>query len=121
MLWDEPGGDTVETLLMAGDCVMSAVNAAEVAGRLVERGATAGRVDQIFDELGIEIASFDRLAAIQTGVLQPLTRAVGLSLGDRAALALARSLGSPAYTADRVWLGVDVGTDVHLIRPTAAP
>ena len=44
------------------------------------------------------------------------TRGAGLSLGDRACLALARRLDVTAVTADRAWLGLDVGVDVNAIR-----
>ena len=40
----------------------------------------------------------------------------GLSLGDRACLALAQQLNLPAITADRVWEGVVEDVAVHLIR-----
>ncbi len=46
-------------------------------------------------------------------------RPAGLSLGDRACLALARRLGLPVLSADRTWLKVDVGVAVEFIRPSA--
>ena len=50
--------------------------------------------------------------------MRPATRAVGLSLGDRACLALAAELGVPALTADRGWAGVAeaAGVAVQVIR-----
>lgn len=42
--------------------------------------------------------------------------AFGLSLGDRACLALAAELGIPALTADQTWAGLDIGVKVELIR-----
>lgn len=48
--------------------------------------------------------------------LRPATRHAGLSLADRACLALARRLGVPAVTADRAWGDLDVGVEVRLIR-----
>jgi PIN domain nuclease of toxin-antitoxin system len=74
-------------------------------------------VVEILDELDVDIVRFDREQAIQTGVLRSATRSAGLSLGDRAALVLARSLKVPAYTTDRAWLTVSIGVDVRLIRP----
>jgi len=44
------------------------------------------------------------------------TRRAGLSLVDRACLALARRLGVTADTADRDWRKVDVGVEVVPIR-----
>ena len=45
------------------------------------------------------------------------TRATGLSLGDRACLALAQRLRVPAVTADREWANVNVGITIQLVRP----
>ena len=44
------------------------------------------------------------------------TRALGLSLGDRACLALAVALNAPVYTADRTWKKLKLGTRIHVIR-----
>ncbi len=48
--------------------------------------------------------------------LRSATRAHGLSLGDRACLALARSAGLPVLTADREWRGVGLDMEIELIR-----
>jgi ribonuclease VapC len=40
----------------------------------------------------------------------------GLSLGDRACLALALTRGEPAVTADRQWAQLDLGIRIELIR-----
>lgn len=62
------------------------------------------------NSLGVTIVDFDADSAHRTGALRPATRQAGLSLGDRACLALAQQLGVPALTADRSWgrLGLDV-------------
>ena len=57
-------------------------------------------------------ASQARLAAD----LRPTTSHAGLSLGDRACLALAIELGAEVYTADRQWAKVQVACKIHLIR-----
>jgi PIN domain nuclease of toxin-antitoxin system len=64
----------------------------------------------------MEVVSFDREQAYEAGLLRPLTRGAGLSLGDRACLALARRLGLPAFTADRSLEGLGVGIEVQVIR-----
>ena len=46
----------------------------------------------------------------------PATRGQGLSLGDRACLALAHRLGATALTTDRAWSRVDVGVAIEVIR-----
>jgi ribonuclease VapC len=48
--------------------------------------------------------------------LRPLTRFAGLSLADRACLAVARRLGTSALTADHAWRGLALDIDIHPIR-----
>ena len=43
-------------------------------------------------------------------------RKVGLSLGDRACLALAEHRRLPVITADRQWRGLDVSIEVRFLR-----
>jgi PIN domain nuclease of toxin-antitoxin system len=59
---------------------------------------------------------FDIDLARRTGVLRAATAKLGLSLGDRACLALAQREGAPVYTADRHWRGAVSGVDIRLIR-----
>lgn len=114
LLHDEPGGGEVEAVL--GDAVMSAVNWAEVAGLLDARGLPPAPVRETVEALGIEMRAFGTEDADETGRLYAATRDAGLSLGDRACLSLARSLGAPVLTADRAWLDVDVGVEVRSLR-----
>jgi ribonuclease VapC len=79
----------------------------------------SARVKEIrfyLDALGLTIVNFDRALAYECGFLLPLTKAGGLSLGDRACLALAASLGVPALTCDRVWATLNLGVQVELLR-----
>ena len=65
--------------------------------------------------VGVSVSPFtSRQAEVAAGLL-PLRKA-GLSLGDRACLALALDLGGQAVTADRAWGGIDLGLAVTLIR-----
>jgi len=48
--------------------------------------------------------------------LRPLTRHLGLSLGDRICLALAIERQCPALTADRNWANLKIGIPIQLIR-----
>jgi ribonuclease VapC len=50
------------------------------------------------------------------GNLISATRSLGLSLGDRACLALAIELKAPVYTADRSWTHLKLGIRIHVIR-----
>jgi ribonuclease VapC len=114
LLRDEPGAEAVERLL--GRAVMSAVNWAEVLQRYRAHDVdTAGKRESV-EALGIQIAPFSHDDAELAAELWKSTRRVGLSLADRACLALARRLDLPAHTADRDWRKVDVGVAVVLIR-----
>jgi len=50
------------------------------------------------------------------GSLAARTRSIGLSLGDRACLALGLTLKAPIYTADRAWKSLKLGVRIHVIR-----
>lgn len=114
LLWEEPGAETVESLL--GQAVMSAVNWAEVLQRYRAHDvATAGTRESV-EALGIGIEDFSPEDAETVAELWAPTREAGLSLADRACLALARRHEVAAHTADRAWRKVDVGVDVVLIR-----
>ena len=69
-----------------------------------------------FAKLGLTVVPFDEEQAYKAGLLRQTTRSQGLSLGDRACLALAHSLGLPAITADRAWSNLNVGVEVILVR-----
>lgn len=114
LLNDEPGADIVEANLDAA--VISAVNLAEVASILADSGVPEADIRFAVAALGIATIAFDANGAMQAGLLRPLTKAHGLSLGDRACLALAQLLATPVLTADRSWGTLDIDVDVRLIR-----
>lgn len=99
-----------------GRSCMSAVNLAEVVGKLVERGVDARLVLGRLRSTTIEFVPFDVDQAAAAAALLGLTRPLGLSLADRTCLALAASRGIPVITADRVWQELDVGVDVRVVR-----
>ena len=53
---------------------------------------------------------------METGLLRVPTGHLGLSLADRACLALGQRLNLPVYTADRVWAQLQLSIPIHLIR-----
>ena len=114
LLWDEPGAQAVERLL--GRAVVSVVNWTEVLQRFRAHGVETADKRESVEGLGIGIMSFTLEDAETAAELWEPTRAAGLSLADRACLALARRLDLPAHTADRDWRKVDVGVEVVLIR-----
>ncbi|MEF3168219.1 MAG: type II toxin-antitoxin system VapC family toxin [Deltaproteobacteria bacterium] len=115
-LWQEPGGQEMDEILSAGGCLMSTVNAAEVLTKALELGLPPDHATVLLDSLDVEIVAHDRQQAVEAALLRPITRHLGLSLGDRACLALARSLSAPAVTADRAWLSLDAGVEIQCIR-----
>jgi ribonuclease VapC len=113
----EPGQDVVEAALVS-EAVICAVNLAEVITRLRLDGVPEMSVRQVIDRLPIAVVDFGSDLALSAGLMSVVTRPFGLSLGDRACLALAHSANAPALTADRAWaqVGPLVGVTVKLIR-----
>jgi ribonuclease VapC len=111
----EPGAELLTSQIMSA-ATASTVNLAEVHGKLVQRGFTPedawaaahGVIDEAF--------AFTAEQAKTAGDLVVLTRALGLSLGDRACLALGIALRAPVYTADRAWKNLKLGIRIHVIR-----
>jgi PIN domain nuclease of toxin-antitoxin system len=95
---------------------MSCVNVAEVAARLGDRSIPEAVVAEIMLSLNLAMVEFDFDTACRCGALRPTTRSLGLSLGDRACLALALGRGCPVLTADRAWAKLDIGVDIRVIR-----
>ncbi|MGH7022942.1 MAG: type II toxin-antitoxin system VapC family toxin [Caulobacteraceae bacterium] len=110
----EPGWEAVRAGLPGSR--IGAVNLSEVIARMSERGMTAEAIDSALRLLDLRVVDFDADQARVTGLLRRETRAAGLSLGDRACLALAAKLGATALTADRAWRDVEVGVKIELIR-----
>jgi ribonuclease VapC len=114
VLREEAGAAAVEAVL--DHAAISAVNLSEVQAKLVERGTAAAVAWSSLIDLDLDVVDFDVPQAKVAGGLRWLTRVQGLSLGDRACLALAQALGLPAMTADRTWAGLEVGIEIRTIR-----
>lgn len=113
-LHDEKGAEKVEKLLP--QAVMSTVNWAEVIQHTLAHGVSVQGLREEVQALGIELIPFDATMAETVGKLQAQTRRAGLSLGDRACLALAQLRKYPAVTADRAWEKCALDIKVQLIR-----
>lgn len=111
----EPGYETVRLALTAGACI-SAVNLAEVLSKVASKGVDAALVGGRLNALGLQVVSFDSEDALLSAQLYLRTKAAGLSLGDRACLALASRLGSVALTSDAAWRDVAGTVSIELIR-----
>jgi PIN domain nuclease of toxin-antitoxin system len=114
LLNDEPGADLVASLLQTA--VISTVNLAEVVSKLAEAGMPEPTIRTVISELGLKTVSFDETLAFRAGLLRPATSKYGLSLGDRACLALGQHLRKPVLTADRMWRSLKLNVGVRLIR-----
>lgn len=119
-LRDEPGADVVAEVIAEGAAI-STVNLAEVLGAVAARGSHPAELVEELERRGLidgalAVEPFTTADAIEVARLRPLTRAAGLSLGDRSCLALARRLGAVAITADRAWAGLAVDVTLRRIR-----
>ena len=110
----EKGADLVQGFLPQS--IISAVNLAEVVTRLSAVGMLEDQIRDALAYLGLEIIPFDEDQAFQSGLLYISTQPFGLSLGDRACLALAQTTGATAVTSDRAWKDLDIKVDIKLIR-----
>lgn len=114
MLFAEPGAEIVADEI-AGGAAMSTVSLSEVATVLVRHRRDPVRIlGPVREQLAVEL--FTKADALAAAALYPKTARRGLSLGDRACLALAQRLGCPAVTADQAWAELDLDIAVQLIR-----
>ena len=115
LIKNEPGSDVVVATLPRA--LISAVNVAEVVSKLVDLGSSPEPLDLALAEAKVEIIPFTESQARLAGELRRATRSRGLSLGDRACLALTQERGLTAVTADAAWVGA-TAVPVTLIRST---
>lgn len=118
-MYEESGKERVDEVLLAEPCLICAVNLAEFASKCAGGGMARAEIEAITRGFNAEVIALDHELALVTGLLRPLTRQVGLSLGDRACLALAKSRQAVALTADRVWteLAPSLGITIQCLRP----
>lgn len=115
-IFNERGAQVVAEHLDA-DATVSAVNWSEVVQKIAHKGKDPEQLGEWVLALGPQVEPFDRVGAYAAAALYPATAAFGLSLGDRACLALAKLRSVPALTADRGWAKLPgMGIDVELIR-----
>jgi ribonuclease VapC len=119
-LRNEPGADVVADAIAEG-ATIGAANLAEVLSRAADHGADPA---ELLDDMtarglldgAVTIEPLTTADAVEIARLRPLTHAAGLSLGDRACLALAHRLEATALTADSAWSHVELAVEVRQIR-----
>jgi ribonuclease VapC len=112
---EEPGSDKVAQAVKDGAAI-STVNLSEIASKLNELHTPQTLIQDAINGLELTIVDFNAEFAYKVGLLRPLTRHLGLSLGDRACLALAQHLNLPALTSDRLWKELSLGIAIEVIR-----
>ena len=115
VLMNEPGNEVLTDEVLA-ESVASAVNLAEVQAVMVRRGVAAGEAWKRAVIPAGEIVPFSEDQARIAGSLVAQTRPLGLSLGDRACLALALERKAAVYSADMSWKKLSLGIPIHIVR-----
>ncbi len=114
LLYKEKGAEVV--LLHLDSAVISSVNFTEVATRMIHKGEPIAEVVPRLDVMGVEVVDHTKSLALLAAEIYPDTKPHGLSLGDRACLALAMTHKLPVLTADRTWKSLKLGVKIEVIR-----
>ncbi len=113
-LHEEPGGETVSPALEGAR--ISAVNWSEVLLKSLQRKVDIDGMQQEFMEVGVTFEPFTPQQAQTAARLWSHTRKLGLSMADRACLALALDKALPVLTADRAWASLGLDVDIRVVR-----
>jgi PIN domain nuclease of toxin-antitoxin system len=113
-VFGERGHEAV--LALRQTAIASTVNIAEARARLADHGLDREAIDRSLDLINMRAVDFDEDQAILSSDLRRSTRNLGLSLGDRACLALAIQRKAVAYTADRAWANATLPVEVRMVR-----
>jgi len=119
LLRDEAGSDRARRAIDDG-ALMSVVNWAEVLANLVVGSSRPDDVTTMALPGGpgtrLQLVPFDDAQARESARLVRFTRRLGLSLADRAALALALTRRLPVLTTDRAWRSLRLPIRIDVIR-----
>ena len=110
----ETGADKVQASL--SDAIISAVNLSEVLAKATELPGGFEAAKLALQGLPLRVVAFDEEQGVIAAGLRPVTRALGLSLGDRCCLALGLVQELPVMTTDREWSKLRLGIQIHLLR-----
>ena len=116
LLNSEIGAELIEPLLPYS--IMGTANIAEVIAELDKKlDISPEESQEMVSTMINQIIPLDFNQAIEVGRLRKLTQSIGLSLGDRACIALGIKLEIPVYTTDKAWKNLQINKlDVRLIR-----
>lgn len=115
VLQKEPGWEKLTGEILDRS-IASAVNLAEVQSKLVKKGVPASRAWANALVIARSSEPFTTDQARIAGDLIAQTEKLGLSLGDRACLALAVARKAEVYTTEQQWRNLKVGVPIHVIR-----
>lgn len=110
----EPGAQLVSDRI--ANARISSVNWAETLQFALFNEVEIEVLADQFLTLGLNILPFTSRHAFGTARLRAPTQHLGLSLADRACLAVASEEGLPVLTADRSWSQLDLDVEIELIR-----
>ncbi|VFM97836.1 MAG: PIN domain nuclease, a component of toxin-antitoxin system (PIN domain) [Candidatus Kentron sp. G] len=113
-LHKEPGAEHVERVL--DRALVSTVNWAEVVQKSLKQKTDVSWIRDGFIKVGLVFEPFTLNQAEIAANLWIKTRRHGLSLADRACIALAMERQLPILTADRVWAKLDLPIAIRLLR-----
>ncbi len=113
-LHQEPGWEEVHRVV--SESWIGAVNWCEVTQKLKRKGLVVEKVRSLLDELGLVIVPFSAGQAELAAHLWEKTRQHGLSLADRACLALAMERQAHVLTADQIWVQLELDIEIRLVR-----
>lgn len=111
---NEQGGDYVQQRIEGS--AISSINWSEVLQKLDRAKANTPEIATALKALGLEVIPFNEEDATIAAGLWPDTKAMGLSLADRACLATGRRLKIPVITADKVWQAMSTFQAIEFIR-----
>jgi ribonuclease VapC len=97
----ESGSQQIARLLK--NSAVSAVNLAETANKLLEKGFSQAEVRESLAKLELQVEDWSEAMAYRSAEFTQFSKSHGLSLGDRACLTLAKQLRATAVTSDRTW------------------
>lgn len=114
LIQQEDGAEKMQQYLP--NACISSVNVAEILTILMRNGLTELQTYEIISNLLEDIRDFDLVQAKHAAKLYPQTKQYGLSLGDRACIALAIQTERAVITADKIWCKLNLDNEIILIR-----